>query len=92
MEKAERDDQEDHLEERDEDVGGSDHEADNTEDCGHGTLEDWQTEAVKTVPDSVIWSSGTVKIMIRNVSCKIHGESVKIMALGSDKVVSLGVI
>ena len=90
MEKAERDDQEDHLEERDEDVGGSDHEADDAEDCGHGALEDGQAEAVETVPDSVIRSSGTVQIVIRNMSSKVHGESARVMALGS--VVSFRVI
>ena len=77
MEKAERDDQEDHLEERDEDVGGSDHEADDAEDGGHGALEDGEAEAVEAVPDSVIRATGTVQIVIRNVSSKVHGESVR---------------
>ena len=78
MEEAERDDQQNHLEESDENVGGSDHEADNAEDGGHGALEDGQAEAVEAVPDSVIWTSGTVQIVIRYVSSKVHGESAKI--------------
>ena len=38
VQEAEGDDEEDHLEEGDEDVGGSNHEADHAEDGGDGAL------------------------------------------------------
>ena len=39
MEGSEDDDQEDHLEERDKDVGGGDHQTNHTQDGRYGTLQ-----------------------------------------------------
>ena len=75
VEEAERDDKENHLEESDKNVGGGDHETNNTEDCGHGALEDGQAEAVEAVPDSVVRAAGAVQIVIRNVSSEVHRKS-----------------
>ena len=38
MERAKDDDEEDHLEEGDKDVGGGDHQTNHTQDCRYGAL------------------------------------------------------
>ncbi len=77
MEGAQRDHQEDHLEEGDEDVGGRDYQADDSKDRRDGTLDDGEAEAVKAVPHPLVRAALAVQVVVGNVSREVYGKSEK---------------
>ena len=72
VQEAEGDDQQHHLEEGDEDVGGRDHEADHAEDGGHGALEDREAEPVQAVPHSVVRATHAVQVVVGDVGSEVN--------------------
>ena len=71
VKEAEGDDEEDHLEEGDEDVGGSNHQSDHAEDGGDGALQDGQPQSVQAVPHSVVRSPLAVQVVVRDVGGEV---------------------
>lgn len=79
MYSAQQDDQEDHLEEGDEDVGGGNHKANNTEDGGDGALHNGKAEPVQAVLDLLVWRPVAIQIVVRDVRREIDRKSEKFM-------------
>ena len=75
MDSTKQDDKEDHLEESYKDVGGSNHETDDTKDGGNGTLHNGKSKSVEAVLYFIIRSALTIKIVVRYVSRKINRKS-----------------
>ena len=74
MEEAESDDQENHLEEGDEDVGWSNHETHHPQHGGDGALQYGQPQAVQTVPHSVVRAALAVQVVVGDVSGEVNRE------------------
>jgi len=75
VDSTKQDDKEDHLEESYKDVGGSNHETDDTKDGGNGTLHNGKSKSVEAVLYFIIRSALTIKIVVRYVSRKINRKS-----------------
>ena len=76
MEGAQQDDEEDHLEERDEEVGGGEGEAKDSENGGSRALEDRHSQCVERGTDPL---RGTLALLghvvVADVGGKVHGET-----------------
>ena len=76
VQSPQEDHQEDHLEEGDEEIAGSEGEADNTEDGADGSLDDWQAESKETGGYFLLWLSVLHgHVVVADVSRIVHAEA-----------------
>ncbi len=76
MDDAERDDQEDHLEEGDEEVGGGEEQTEHPQDGGSGSLHDGDAQGVEGPADALVRSLVRLGVVVvRDVGGEVDGET-----------------